>query len=234
MEIPAIIRNIILLGPKHSGKTSTGRELAKLLNGAFIDLDEFVEAQTGQSPRTLFKKSPETFHAAELQALKSFISSPPVGRGPGGTGTIGRTSGAGPEAPGGPMACIPEVIAAGGGIIDNAGARKLLLTAEGIFLVSLDVSAETAWERVSMTAAQNGELPPFLNTENPRETHRLLHERRMTAYRDIAHLSVSGEGKTPGEMGLEILGLFNKSIQSAENPLFEDVGLIRACPAVVH
>jgi shikimate kinase len=193
MEIPSIIRNIILLGPKHSGKTSTGRELAKLLNGAFIDLDEFVEAQTGKSPRTLFKESPETFQAAELQALKSALFPPPAGRGSGGTGTTGASVG-----------CTLEVIAAGGGIIDNAGARKLLLAVEGIFLVSLEVPAETAWERVGIMAAQNGELPPFLNTENPRETHRLLHERRMTAYRDIARLTVSGEGKTPEETGQEI------------------------------
>jgi shikimate kinase len=102
------------------------------------------------------------------------------------------------------VGCTLEVIAAGGGIIDNAGARKLLLAVEGIFLVSLEVSSETAWERVNMTAAQNGELPPFLNTENPRETHRLLHERRMMAYRDIARLTVSGEGKTPEETGQEI------------------------------
>ncbi|MDR2741460.1 MAG: shikimate kinase [Treponema sp.] len=194
MGISPFIWNIILLGPKHSGKTSTGRELAKLLGGPFIDLDELIEAQTGKSPRALFKESPGVFQAAELRALESLF-------------VLRAVEGLAEGADSG----VPQVIATGGGIIDNAGARRLLLAEDGGFLVNLEVSAETAWERVSLEAVRSGELPPFLDAENPREIHHLLHERRAAAYREIARLTVSGEGRTPGEAGQEIfkaLGFF--------------------------
>jgi shikimate kinase len=194
MGIPAIIRNIVLLGPKHAGKTTIGRELAKLLGSSFIDLDELIEVRTSQSPRALFKESPETFRTAEFQALKSLLSCPPAGG-----DTAGRDNA--------PVQSrrIPAVIAAGGGIIDNSSARDLLFTTEGLFLVSLEVSAETAWERISAAAERSGELPPFLDTENPRETHRLLHERRTAAYREIARVRVSEEGRTFDETVQEII-----------------------------
>jgi shikimate kinase len=194
MGIPAIIRNIILLGPKHAGKTTIGRELAKLLGSSFIDLDELIEVRTGKSPRALYKESPETFRAAEIEALESLLFCPLAG-----DNTAGRD-----DAPVRGRG-IPAVIAAGGGIIDNSRARDLLFTAGGLLLVSLEVSAETAWERVSAAAEQSGELPPFLNTENPRETHRLLHERRTAAYREIARIRVSEEGRTFDETVQEII-----------------------------
>jgi shikimate kinase len=196
MEISPFIRNIILLGPKHSGKTSAGRELAKLLGGDFIDLDERIEAQTGKSPRSLFKESPETFRAAELRALESLI---PFRAAADYAGNADRGSAAGRDAG------APAVIAAGGGIIDNAGARRLLLAGEGIFPVNVEVSAQTAWERIAAAAVRSGEMPPFLDTENPKETHRRLHERRAEAYRKIARLTVSGEAGTPEETGRELL-----------------------------
>jgi shikimate kinase len=181
MGISPFIRYIVLLGPKHSGKTSAGRELARLLGGPFADLDELVEAQTGKSPRALFRESPAAFRTAELGALESLFSLR-----------------AGEGVP-------PGVIAAGGGIIDNPGAWRLLVERDGVFLVNLEVSAETAWERVRAAVERTGELPPFLDTENPKETHRLLHERRAAAYREIARLTVPGGGKTPEEAGREIL-----------------------------
>jgi shikimate kinase len=184
MGFSPFIWSIIILGPKHAGKTSAGRELVKLLGGSFADLDELIEAQTGKSPRALFKESPAAFQMAELRALESLA---PAGRGC----IAGQDSNA------------PMVIAAGGGIIDNPGARQFLRGEKGIFLVNLEVSAETAWERICQ-AAQGGELPPFLNTENPQETHRLLHERRTAAYREIARITVFGENKTPEETGREI------------------------------
>lgn len=189
---PFVWNNIIIVGPKHSGKTSTGRELAKLLGGTFTDLDELIKVQTGKSPRALFRESPETFQQAEQRALESLFAVHYS------TGLAGRESSVGQERN------APGVIAVGGGIIDNDRARHLLCTETRTFLVNLEVSAETAWERVSMSAARSGELPPFLNTATPRETHRLLHERRAAAYREIAGLTVSGEGKTPVETGREL------------------------------
>ncbi|GHV82282.1 hypothetical protein AGMMS49991_08400 [Spirochaetia bacterium] len=60
---------IILIGPKHTGKTSVGRVLAALLGGRFTDLDAYVEVLSGKSPRSLYKEGAEVFRGVEAEAL---------------------------------------------------------------------------------------------------------------------------------------------------------------------
>jgi shikimate kinase len=74
-------------------------------------------------------------------------------------------------------------------------------------LVYLDVSVETAWERIKASADKSGELPPFLNTADPQETHRLFHERRATAYREAAHIIIQADGKSPEVIGEELFAV---------------------------
>lgn len=90
--------------------------------------------------------------------------------------------------------CRRLIIATGGGIIDNPEAVKLLK--EMGTIVYLNVSVGTAWQRI----VKSGELPAFLQTENPQETHRILHERRAAAYLQLADFTVEAEGKTPAEI----------------------------------
>jgi shikimate kinase len=170
---------IILVGPKHAGKTSAASALAKLWGGAFIDLDELIEKQTGKSPRDLYTLSPQVLGEAETGALKTLLGSgdDPV-----------------------------RIIAAGGGIIDNHEAVDLLKTAEGIRIVYLEVSAETAWERIRLS---KGGLPPFLNTDNPRDTHKKLHLRRGEAYKKISHIVIPADHKSPDRIGREIYRILN-------------------------
>jgi shikimate kinase len=92
-----------------------------------------------------------------------------------------------------------RVIATGGGIIDNQEAIALL-NKSGALIAYLSVSADSAWERI----ARSGELPPFLQTDNPRETHRALHERRAAAYRLMAKIVIQADGKTPEEIADEV------------------------------
>jgi shikimate kinase len=167
---------IIITGPKHSGKTSAGEALARLGGGRFIDLDALVEAHTGKTPRELFREGPEVFRKAESESLAAVL--PVYAPGTGDT-----------------------VIAAGGGLIDNERAVELLQNSGQVFVVYLDITAETAWQRI----LAGGELPPFLNTGNPKETHRTLHERRAAGYREMARIIVDGEGKTPGQIAREIM-----------------------------
>jgi shikimate kinase len=181
---------VLLTGPKHSGKTKAGRALAAAWGAAFIDSDELVETRTGKTPRLLFKEGPEIFRKAEAEALAEILQTEKL-----------------------------LVVAAGGGLIDNAEALALLEnrprpsarrtlaqrpSARGLFVVYLEVSAETAWRRI-LKAAAGGELPPFLNTANPRETHRDLHGRRARGYKAMAGLVVNAEGKSPAEIAGEIL-----------------------------
>jgi shikimate kinase len=191
MEDFSASRIILITGPKHSGKTAAGLSLAELLGAKFVDLDDLVEQQTGKSPRSLFKEGPELFRQAETRALASLMPATPPGA-------------AGP----GQGAAAALVVAAGGGLADNAGALELLLRPEfsgkDAAIVCLEVSADTAWERICAAAKDSGEWPAFLNAENPQKTNAALHERRGAAYREIASLTISGEGKTPEAIAREI------------------------------
>jgi shikimate kinase len=182
---------IALLGPKHSGKTSAGLELARRRGLPFFDLDRLIEERTGQSPRALYRAGPGLFRRAEEEALAGLLKSPAGERG---------------------------VLAAGGGIIDNPRALDLLFSSgeSGRVLVYLAVTAETAWRRIA-GPGEDRELPPFLQAESAaasREKHRFLHERRRAAYEallagpaSIPRIRVDGEGKTPAELAEEIEGL---------------------------
>jgi shikimate kinase len=177
---------IVILGPKHSGKTSVGRALAKILGRAFIDLDKLIEEETGKPPRALYQEGAAVFQKAEAASLGRAL-----GEGP----SLGHGAEAGnPAAP-----AQGRVIAAGGGIIDNAEAAVLLRgasSANRAALVYLDVSAKTAWGRI----ASEAELPPFLKTADPEETHRLLHERRAAAYQELAGFVIFAENRTIDEI----------------------------------
>jgi shikimate kinase len=180
---------IVLLGPKHSGKTSAGKALASLLSCDFIDLDDYIARRSGKSPRALYLEGPEIFKKAEAEALATLFES----------GTAGsRTQ----ETPSPSAAEISQdiIIASGGGIADNPEASALLQKNPQVVSVFLDVTAKTAWERIS----RESELPPFLRTENPEETHRSLHERRAAAYRQLASLVINAEGKSPEEIAEEV------------------------------
>jgi shikimate kinase len=152
-------------------------------------LDARIETRTGKSPRTLYREDPGVFRAAETGALRSLCGVP---------------ADVSPEGAGRPGGAVPLVVAAGGGIIDNEDALAILRGPE-FRVVYLAVSAETAWNRIRGESEKTGELPPFLNTADPRKTHRRLHERRAAAYGALADLTVQGEGKSPEDIAGEIL-----------------------------
>ena len=179
---------IVITGPKHSGKTLCARALAKLTGWAAADLDEQVTKETGRTPRELFKESPEVFRKAEAAALASL------------------------SRPGEMKSSL--IIAAGGGLIDNSEAVELLSQHREINTVYLEVSSGTAWRRILSSAAAEGELPPFLKTENPGETHAALHERRAGSYKALAQFTVSAENKSPEEIAGEIVNHFQLPVDS--------------------
>jgi len=169
------MRFIVLVGPKHSGKTSAGKALASLLSCGFVDLDDFIAQRSGKSPRALYGEGPEVFRKAEAEALAALLESATAG------------------------AASSLVIASGGGIIDNPDALSLMSRYQTVS-VFLDVPAAVAWKRIKAA----GELPPFLKTDNPAETHRTLHERRAAAYRQLAALVINADGKSSREIAGEI------------------------------
>lgn len=62
-------KNIVLCGFMGSGKSVTGRRLAKLLCKTFIDLDEYIEGQQGISVKEIFAQYGEArFRQLETEA----------------------------------------------------------------------------------------------------------------------------------------------------------------------
>jgi len=191
------MEDIILTGPKHSGKTHTGKALARLcsdtcgcscdrsISCVFIDIDETIQQKTGKTPRKLFNEGKEVFQKAEADAAAALFTS---------TFSDNASS-----------CCAGQqrrIIAAGGGIIDNQGAMAVLKNS-GAKIVYLNISANLAWRRIYGRGSK--ELPPFLQTENPQETHRVLHERRSAAYLELADIVIDAESKTPEEIAAEII-----------------------------
>jgi shikimate kinase len=195
------MKDIILMGPKHSGKTTTGKALASLFSCDFIDIDELILQRTGKSPRQLFSEDPAIFQKAEAEALAAIVDS-----GGSSVGSCGGENNAGCGTNITNSADIAgvkrRVIATGGGLIDNSEALSILKKSSAV-TIYLDISAESAWDRI----AAGGELPPFLRTENPQETHRALHKRRAAAYLQIANIVIETEGKSPQERAAEIFSL---------------------------
>ena len=67
--------NIILIGPMGSGKTSTGRILAKEMGYVFADTDEVVTNRTGVSIEYIFDvEGEEGFRKRECLALKECLN----------------------------------------------------------------------------------------------------------------------------------------------------------------
>ncbi|MDR1025729.1 MAG: shikimate kinase [Treponema sp.] len=208
-SVPEGVRPLILItGPKHSGKTCAGKALARFWEGrakgplrgtaVFVDLDELVESRTGKSPRLLYREGPDRFRKAEAEALRSLLEDSPPGTDGTGKDEVGK-DGAGKDGAGGIV-----IAAAGGGLADNPEALEMLKQGRPAMMVYLEVPAEIAWERIRAAAERTGEMPPFLNTENPRETHRLIHERRGRIYRELAAIVVKAE-TTPEETAAAML-----------------------------
>ena len=64
-------RNIFLIGMMGSGKSQTGPDLAKIINYAFVDIDDVIEKAAKQSIAEIFEKDGEkVFRDLEKQVLK--------------------------------------------------------------------------------------------------------------------------------------------------------------------
>lgn len=64
---------VVLVGLPGTGKTTTGRRLAKILATGFADSDDLVEAATGRSVRELFAEGEAAFRSAEADAIASAL-----------------------------------------------------------------------------------------------------------------------------------------------------------------
>ena len=192
---------MILLGLSRAGKTSVGQLLAERLGCSFYDTDELIRIRTGLTPRELCRQAGlSAMHTAESAALReccalhdcggfAFAAEPlrhpiplPL-----------RTDGSAEKRQGTAVEDC-AVIAAGGGICDNAEASAILAAIP--LRVFLYASEAVLFERLTRDALQTGYYPAFLQflpVDQKAEAQRLfaeLYARRTEWYRKSCNLII--------------------------------------------
>jgi shikimate kinase len=172
---------ILIVGPKHCGKTRCAQALAALLGAPFVDLDAAVTQKTGKTPRALYIEGPLAWSTAEAEAFRDVLD------------------GVNPH-----TKHTEKIAAAGGGFCDNGECLKLLREHPHVTTVFLELPSSLAWRRICRTSRKTGSLPPFLDGPDPKAANTALHERRCGAYRAMADLTIAAAGKNAKELAQEI------------------------------
>jgi shikimate kinase len=161
-------RRIVLTGFMGSGKSTVGPLLAHRLGWTFIDLDDVIEAEAGATISELFARHGEpAFRTREHETIARLAATDAV------------------------------VLALGGGAIEHATTRSLLITGPGTLLVHLEVELATTLARCSGT---ENIRPVFADQANLAARY----QRRLPLYR-TAHVSIPVDTSTPDEVVDEIL-----------------------------
>jgi shikimate kinase len=161
-------RRVVLTGFMGSGKTTVGPLVAERLGWTFVDVDDVIAAEAGTTIPEIFKRDGETeFRRRERQTIASLALRDGL------------------------------VLALGGGAIEDAETRTLLLTTPGTLLVHLEVKLETTLARCRGTE----HLRPVLVDEANLASR---YERRLPLYR-MAHVSLNVDTLTPDEVAEAIV-----------------------------
>ena len=162
------LRRIVLTGFMGSGKSTVGPIVAQRLGWRFVDVDDVIAAEAGCSIPEIFRNEGEAeFRRRERE-------------------TIGRLAGS-----------DGLVIALGGGAIENAATRALLLENPETLLVHLEVELATTLARCRGTE----NLRPVLADEANLASR---YERRLPLYR-TAHVSLNVDTLTPEQVAEAIV-----------------------------
>lgn len=160
-----------------AGKTTVGRLLAARCGWRFQDVDAAIEAETGSTIAELFAVHGEPwFRALEHATLARLLQ---------------------PHAESDHAVAGGLVLAPGGGAIEDARTRELLLRTEGVRLVHLEV---TLAEAIRRCTADTANLRPVL-ADRARLAAR--YEQRLGLYR-LAHLTVEVDGLAPEQVAERI------------------------------
>jgi shikimate kinase len=159
----APIKRIVLTGFMGSGKSTVGPLVAARLGWQFVDADNVIEAEAGLRIAEIFARHGEAaFRDLEHATIRQLASKDRL------------------------------VLALGGGAIEHAETRELLLTSEGTLLVHLEVALETTLARCGDTEQERPVLADRANLES-------RYARRLLLYR-TAHVSIAADALTPDEV----------------------------------
>jgi len=155
-------RRIVLTGFMGSGKTTVGPLVAQRLGWSFVDADDVIEAEAGCAIPEIFQREGEAaFRERERATIRRLAARDGL------------------------------VLALGGGAIEDASTRALLLGDPETLLVHLEVELATALARCRGTE----HLRPVLADEANRTSR---YQRRLPLYR-AAHRSIVVDRLTPEE-----------------------------------
>lgn len=157
------IRRIVLTGFMGSGKSTVGPLLAARLGWQFTDTDDVLVADFGMPIHEFFARHGEPAFRQHEQAVIARLLSQDA-----------------------------FVLALGGGAIESADTRDLLLSHPGTLLVHLEASLETSLTRCSGTES----IRPVLAD---RANLRSRYDKRLPLYR-AAHFSVHVDALTPDQV----------------------------------
>jgi len=158
------IRRVVLTGFMGSGKSTVGPLLANRLGWKFLDADDVIVAETGIPISEFFAQHGEpAFRQRERETIARLIAGEPG-----------------------------LVLALGGGAIEDAATRDLLLNTPGTLLVHLEVTLTTTLSRCRGTEHTRPVLADETNL-------RARYDRRLPLYRE-AHVSLDVNSLTPGEV----------------------------------
>lgn len=120
---------IFITGFMGAGKTTVARELARALACEALDLDEFIEAREGRSPRALIDEEGEAaFRDIETRALRAVLETERA-----------------------------RVVALGGGTWAFGRNRALIEAGPHRFTVWLDAPFGLCWERIRIPPGEGGD-----------------------------------------------------------------------------
>ena len=146
-----------------SGKSTVGPLVAARLAWRFVDVDDVIEAEAGATITEIFDRHGEAaFREREHATIARLASEDAL------------------------------VLALGGGAIEQAATRKLLLSAPGTLLIHLEVELATTLARCSGTEHTRPVLADQANLAS-------RYYRRLPLYR-TAHVSIAVDALTPEQV----------------------------------
>ena len=174
---------LALTGFMGAGKSTVGRLLAARSGWQFQDADSLIETETGSTIAELFSRHGEPwFRALEHQTIRRLVLE------------AQQQSGSAATAP----APIPQVLALGGGAMENPQTRELLLHSPAVRLIHLEVSLPEAIRRCT---ADSVHVRPVL-ADRSRLAAR--YEQRLSLYRQ-AHATIPVDALSPDQVVVQIL-----------------------------
>jgi shikimate kinase len=151
-----------------AGKSTVGAILARELGWTFVDLDDMIEASSKRTVAEIFRDHGEAdFRLRERQAVQRLSTEERI------------------------------VLALGGGTVEDASTRSLLIDSPGNCLVFLEAELSELLARCTV----EGKVRPLLAAPEPLEAR---HNRRLPFYR-TAHVTVATTGLAPQAVADRVL-----------------------------